>query len=181
MSTIMLTLRSGLYLDYLKHLFPPDEKGLLHVSGASDLGKIMIAMAKVSPSPRKNPSRKCRVGNADTETVCLQLPDSDITWGLKGKFLYYTAGDMVRIAAALKATFNIDLTSYYLKGQRLGMCKQDILEAFIVSRGLVSTEPFDSLHKRVFRNEQRAIAETRNTLYRKVRYFDESLDASGLV
>ena len=51
---------------------------------------------------------------------------------------------------------------------------------YIVSRKLVNFEPFESLSKRVYRAECNRMRNIAGTLGRKAKYFDESLDKSGI-
>lgn len=174
---IKLRLQIGRYLDYFGYLFPKDPaSGHYMVSSATDLGKLLIAYVKVSDTPISS------YPEDEGETiVTLSLPLVDISQDLNNKWLYYSIADSKRLQAVLKATFNMDFIAYYLKGTSMGYQKKEVIEMFIVSRGLVSADPFEAMHKRVYRLEQQKMKGLTTQLLRKAKYFDETLDTTGLI
>lgn len=176
MLTVLFNCPEGYLLDYLKHMFPPDQEGRLQVSTRKDLGRLMVGMARSSPSPRKDTEPRERFA-----CCTMRLPDGDSTQHLRNGFLYYTKGDMTRLLDTLRAVFNLDLLSYYYKGLGLGFRKKDILEAFVVSRGLAENTPYEALHKRIYRIEQKRRSSYARQLARKVEAYTESIDTSELL
>lgn len=87
---------------------------------------------------------------------------------------------MLQLNKALRAAFDLDFIGYYRKGQAAEFAKKDIIEAFVTSRKLVSTDCVDALYKRVYRRQQREAATLVKKLIRKAYYIDESIDTSGL-
>lgn len=176
MIEISISLQEGSYLDYLEYLFPKNQNGAYSVSSTSDLGKLLIAYAKVSDRPLQN-----TVAPAGMQTVTLSLPLTDTTQDLQNKFLYYTKTDTARLQAVLRTEFNRDFIAYYLRGIAMGHQKKEVIEMFIVSRRLISVDPYEALHKRVYRMEQRKMQEVSRKLIRKANYFEESLNIEGLI
>lgn len=87
---------------------------------------------------------------------------------------------MVQLNQALAAYFDLDFTGYYRRGQGAKFSKADIIQAFIVSRRLVSDDYFDALSKRMYRRQREEIAAITRKLRRRAYYLDEVLDISGL-
>ena len=87
---------------------------------------------------------------------------------------------MIQLNKALQAVFDLDFMGYYRKGQAAEFAKKDIVEAFVVSRKLVSADYVEALNKRAYRRQQRAAASLVKKLLRKSYYIDESIDDSGL-
>lgn len=165
----------GILRDYLAYLFPPDpETGAYCISSTRDIGKMMIGFVRTADKP-VNPAR----GTA-ASLVRLKLPLMDGTQNLKDRWLYYTSADASRLKMLLRATFNMDFEAYYLAGLSRGIAKKEIIEMFIVSRKLVNIDPYEALHKRAYRTEQRRLQGIATNLLRKAKYFEESLDISGL-
>lgn len=177
MIEVQLRLQIGRYLDYLGYLFPVDpETKAYKVTSASDLGKLLICYVKVSDTPVRTVSE-----DSGQRVVTLSLPLTEITQDKQNKWLYYTDTDMKRLEAVLRASFNIDFIAYYMKGISMGYQKKEVIEMFIVSRGLVSSDPFEAMHKRVYRMEQHKMSALSSQLQRKAKYFDETLDLTGLI
>lgn len=158
--------------DYIRYLFPTDQSTPLKVSSASEFGELLIAHARISERPVPKPE--------GDHVIELELPQNDATQSLANHFLYYTKGDMRRLNMGLRAIFDIDFRTYYLKGLDLEWPKKDIVTAFITSRKLFSTDTYDSLHKRAYRREVAKQNKLTQKLLRKVYYIHESIDSSGL-
>lgn len=177
MIEVDISLQTGYYLDYLGYLFTRDtQSGAYAVSSTKDIGKLLIAYAKVSELPVPGPETR-----EGYKTVKLMLPLVDISQDLQNKWLYYTKADTARLQAVLRTEFNIDFVSYYLRGSVMGVQKKEIIDMFIVSRKLITVDPYEALHKRVYRMEQRKMQEYSRKLLRKANYFEESLDIEGLI
>ena len=170
---IKLKVDSPILGDYLKFLFPPGEDGALKVSSVPAIGKLLIAHCRESGYPVHEPE--------GDRIFSLDLPLLPSTQSLCYKFIYYSVSDMAALNLALKAYFDLDFAGYYRRGEKLGFQKKDIVEAFILSRGLVSKDCFDALHKRVYRAEQRSMATMTDRLMRKAYYIDESINTKGLI
>ena len=91
------------------------------------------------------------------KVVDLELPSDIATAPMRDKFLYYDKYSTVALNMAINAFFDIEFKQYYLAGYELGVQKKDIVTAFIVSRGLFSTDYFDALHKRIYRQSQQTL------------------------
>lgn len=181
MITADIKLPEGIYLDYLAYLFPIDtETGCYQVSNTHILGKLCSALVeetadgKKPPEPETFRERTCRC-------VTLQLPKLRSIQNLDGKWLFYSPESTERILYVLAASFDLDFLSYYQRGMFLGRQKKDIVEAFIISRQLCGPDPFDALHKRVYRMEQKKMQLLSGQLMRKAAYFDEKINTKGLI
>lgn len=156
----------GITLDFLGYIFPRDwETGEYKVSVTSIPGAAAAYLAlpsdhKVVPAPVK-----------DSSIVTLRLPQVDDIRSLSGKFAWYPPECERRINHLLKDYFDLDFYKYYMRGMEYGYRKQDIVEMYLVSRGMDPDENWDALHKRVYRKEVRTIKDRMNTLQRKARYF----------
>lgn len=169
---VKLKVDSQMYADYMAYLFPPGEDGVLKVTSEHLMGKLLIAHCREAPRP---------IFALDGELIItLRLPQCEATQNLRNKFLFYNAGDMLQLNQALRAVFDLDFTGYYRKGQAAEFAKKDIVEGFVTSRRLVSTDYVEALNKRVYRRQQRAAAALVKKLQRKAYYIDESIDDSGL-
>ena len=169
---LFLKLENDMLTDYLRYLFPTDQNHPLKVSAAHEFGELLIAHARTSDRPVKRPE--------GDNVIEIELPLNDATQSLMNHFLFYSVGDMKRLNMGLRSLFNIDLYTYYLKGLDLGWLKKDIIEAFITSRKLVSTDIHDAIHKRIYRREQAKQAKLTKKLLRKAYYIHESIDSTGL-
>lgn len=167
---VYLKVKNQLLYDYLKYLFE-EQDGALTVSSTIPLGRLLIAHCKTSVLP---------VYPEGNHNIKLRLPHHKATENFEYKFLYYTSSDNAALNLALSATFDLDFAGYYRRGEILGIKKKDIIEAFIVSRKLFSTDCFDALHKRVYRREQSSMQQLTEKLLRKAYYIDETINMKGL-
>ncbi len=161
--------QSPMMADYLRHLFPPDADGNLQVKSTNDVGRLIISFCRTSLLP---------VRSDDPASLTLTLPRNAITQGLVNKFLYIPAHDQARINLAAQAVFNIDFAHFMQRGEAAGFKKAELIEAFIASRGLVTSDNFETLHKKEFRLMQRQKKMLFRKLYRKSFYIEECLDFS---
>ena len=169
---VQLKIDNAMLADYLRYLFPSADGGTLKVTSEHGLGKLIIAHCREM-------SRPPEYGSGDNIGT-LRLPLCRATQNLENKFLYYSATDMVQLNQALAAYFDLDFTGYYRRGQGAKFSKSDIIQAFIVSRRLVSDDYFDALSKRMYRRQQEEIATITRKLRRRAYYLDEVLDTTGL-
>ena len=169
--TVTLRVDNTTLSDYLHYLYPQEADGL-KVSSDNILGKLLIAHCREAPAPMFPIEGEC--------VVTLILPKCRATQTLENKFLYYTAGDMAQLNMALRACFDLDLATYYRKGEAVGFSKKDIVEGFIFSRKLLSKDNFDAIHKRVYRRQQEIMGQLSRKLQRKLYYLEECMDDSGL-
>lgn len=161
-----------MYADYLAYLFPSDADGVLKVASGTILGDLLIAHCREAPRP---------IFSVDqSDLISLRLPQCEATQNLRNKFLFYNAGDMLQLNRALKSLFDLDFAGYYRKGQAANFSKKDIVEAFITSRHLITTDCFDALNKRIYRRQQREAASLVKKLVRKAYYIDESINGDGI-
>ena len=151
----VISVESRMLADFLRYLFPPDEKsGVLDVSARHPVGALMVAYARASDTP--------------VHTAGDHLVEVD-----------FSKEATARINLALRAEFDLDFAGYYRRGEELGMRKMDIIEAYIFSRKL-APENYDAMHKRVYRNQQRANERVKQRLLRRAYYLNESINYDGL-
>ena len=164
--------KSAILADYLRYIFPPDTPdGPLKVSVTKPTGALLTALAEPSALPFSS--------DADHQ-VRVDLPWArNAASVLEGHWLFYTKASSARINLALQAEFDLEFAGYYRRGEQLGIRKMDIIDAFILTRGLAATS-YDALHKRVYRREQRTQERLRQQLLRKAYYIDETIDYKGL-
>lgn len=164
--------KSALLADYLRYIFPPEtENGPLKVTTTRPTGALMVALAEPSAFPFSSMAE---------HQVTLELPWSrNATSAIHDRWISYSKSAMARINLALEAEFDLEFAGYYRRGEQLGIRKMDIIDAFILTRGLAATT-YDALHKRVYRREQRSQERIRHKLLRKAYYINETIDFKGL-
>ena len=151
-----------LALDYLRHLFKAEQTGPIRISLANDFGRMVVGLYKMSDEPADPP--------ADDLTVTLILPRHQTTHATQFRYAFLTAADTKRLNLILDALFNIDLDTYFVQGIQAGMPKRDIIEAFVISRNLVSSDYAETLGKRAYRTSLATIRREVDLLHRKARY-----------
>lgn len=172
MLDVKLKVDSTLLADYLRYLFPSEKDGgPLAVRASNSLGRLLVAHCRPAERP---------VSVDGDNVLDLVLPRNYATQPLNDKFLYYPAADTVALNMAVKAVFDIEFRLYYVKGLELGFQKKDIITAFIFTRGLLSSDCFDALHKRVYRRSQRTMAQMTEKMLQKAYYIDSTLNIKGL-
>jgi len=173
MYEIELSVESQMLADYLRWIFPPDSGGTqCRVSITRPVGALMVAMAVPAA---------LRAEVVGDHVVQLDLPqlhrranaDQENHW------LYYDKSATAKINLALRAEFELEFAGYYRRGEQLGMRKMDIIDAFILSRGLAAGT-YDALSKRTYRREQRSQEKIRQRLLRRAYYINESINYEGL-
>lgn len=173
MYEVDIAVKSQMLADYLRWVFPPEEgSSVCQVSITRPVGALMTALAQPAAM---------RVPIVGDHVVELRLPmlhrranaDQENHW------LVYDRGAMEKINLALEAEFDLEFAGYYRRGEQLGMRKMDIIDAFILTRGLVA-DTFDALSKRTYRRETRAQEKVRQRLLRRAYYINESINYTGL-
>lgn len=171
--TVFFKAENAMLTDYCRYLFPQEEEGGPNVvNGRAIFGRMLIGSCRICEAQPAKP-------NGDN-VIQLRFGESHGTQRFRDKFLFFTSGDMAALNLALKAVFDLDLNTYYQYATALGFEKKDIIDAFIVSRGLSTHDPGDALHKRIYRREQKKHQQLSALLLRKVKYINEALDTSGL-
>ena len=167
----VINVDSQMLADFLRYIFPPVNGSDCRVSTSRPVGALMTAYAQPSVMP-------CHVSG--DHLVHLDIPwCRNATTSLTNHYVYFSKEATARINLALKAEFDLDFAGYYRKGEELQMRKMDIIEAYIFSRKL-APENYDAMHKRVYRNQQRAQEKLRQRLLRKAYYLNESINYDGL-
>lgn len=157
-----------LHRDYLTYLFEQDITGRLAVSARNDFGKLVIAHIKDTQRPQKAPEGDW--------TVTLLLPLNEATQNFQNKFICLSAQANEQLNKALQAYFNLDFWEFVQRRKALGERKENIIEAFIVSRKLFSVECFDLLHKRAYRRELKELQAMKGKLMRRTYYIESLVD-----
>ena len=86
------------------------------------------------------------------------------------RFLYFTRDDITRINDLIEVLFNIDLDRYYLRGLKLGYLQREVIESFIIDRGLVTLlHDHETLKKRQQRSELALLRQHVDQLLKKAR------------
>lgn len=167
-----LAIKNSILEDYFRYIFPPEkEGGPCVVSACHPTGALIIALADASAFP---------FHIEGDHIVEVDIPWSrNATSAIDGHWVSFSKGAMSRINLALQAEFDIEFAGYYRKGEQLGMRKMDIIDAFILTRGL-SAGTYDALHKRTYRKELKNQEKVRKQLLRRAYYINESIDYSGL-
>ena len=62
----------------------------------------------------------------------------------------------------------------------MGFRKKEAVEAFIASRRLNSGDPFDALHKKIYRHQRKALDRYTSQLLNRAAYIDRNIDTAGL-
>lgn len=205
MLDVKLKVQSPMLADYMAWLFPPVVKGgPLVVKAGNSMGRLLVAHCRASVIPpvsrltpatdepalpgmepgldetANTPARKRHKPRRPPVELSLALPDNDATWPLRDKWLYYPMADTKALNMALKATFDIDFGLYYARGIAQGWRKKDVVEAFVVSRGLFSSDCFDALHKRAYRRDIDTLETRVKQLLDKASYIDSNINLTGL-
>lgn len=171
MATCYLNVTAPLLADFLRYLFPPkDGTGELCISTTTPTGALMVALAGHYESP---------VPHSEDAIACYLPLTRYIIQPTDKWYAGYDAAATARINLALKAEFELDFFLYMQKGLSMGILKKDIIDAYIISRGLVP-ESYDALHKRVYRDQVRAQNMIAGRLLRKAYYINESINYKGL-
>lgn len=173
MYEVEIPVKSQMLADYLRWIFPPEPGSVLcRVSVTHPVGALMVALAQPAVM---------RAQVTGDHVVALGLPmlHRRVNSEQENKWLVYDRGAVAKINLVLEAEFDLEFAGYYRRGEQLGMRKMDIIDAFILSRGLVA-DTFDALSKRTYRREMRSQEKIRQRLVRRAYYINESIDYTGL-
>jgi len=77
---------------------------------------------------------------------------------------------------SLRAYFELDFWEFVQRRKALRQRKEEIIEAFILSRKLFSAEYFESLHKRAYRRELKELEALKRKLTRRAYYIESLVD-----
>lgn len=167
-----INIKSQMLADFLRYIFPPAAGSeLCRVSTTRPTGMLIVALAEPAALP---------VNVSGDHVVKLDIPWSrNATSALENHWILLDKNATARINTALEAEFDLEFAGYYRRGEQLGMKKMEIIDAFILSRGLAATT-YDTLHKRTYRKELLAQERTRQQLLRRAYYINESIDYEGL-
>lgn len=171
MLDVKLKVDSPMMADYLAYLFPPDSPGgPLKVYARNSIGRLLVAHCKVAEGP---------VALEGDKVVDLELPSDIATAPMRDKFLYYDKYSTVALNMAINAFFDIEFKQYYLAGYEL---RSEEGHSHCVHRveGLFSTDYFDALHKRIYRQSQQTLDKLVKKLINKVDYINSSININGL-
>ena len=166
--TVLFDTEAGLMNDYCRFLLDHDETADTYtLRFGSDFGNLLVAHVQTSGRPVPH--------EASPSVLEIHIPLNNATQSLQNKFLYLTKGDKLRLQAALRTIFDLDFKYYLIRGLEAGFTRKDIIDSFILSRGLVSNDPGDALHKRAYRGEAKSRQKYMKYLLRKSYYIFESI------
>lgn len=159
---VWIAVKNPLYRDYFLSLFPADSEGRRTITRDTDLGKAIYASVRYSQQ---------RITEEIPEgSICIHLSKSSDYPTAPNRFLYFTREDLVRINDLLEVFFNIDLDRYYLRGLKLGMQQKEVIQSFIVERGLTNLlHDVETLKKRQYREELSLLDRQTRILLEKAR------------
>lgn len=161
---VLIDIQKPYLREYLNYLFAY-ENGSYSVFRHEDFGKALCAMVSKSDIPVPY--------DRTDKTVQLQLPSTKSIRSHRNHFLYYTVEDQHKLNDLLEVLFNIDFQRYYQVGISLKIQQKDVIHQFIVTRKLVSMiGEVETLKKRQYRREKKAIEKLQNSLLQKIYYQD---------
>jgi len=164
-----LYIKSGLDYEFFRYLFPRDkDSGVHRIAGTGIVAGFIRAHARDADT---------RVGlepKSGMELCRVLLPTEELF--SRDGWVVFREQDMRLIWTILESCFELDFYRYFLKGMQYGYEKKETVEAYVISRNLVTGEPFDTLHKRVYRNEMKLMEMKVRQLTRKARYFFSEAD-----
>lgn len=173
MYEVEIPVKSQMLADYLRWIFPPEEGSALgRVSVTRPVGALMVALAQPAVM-------RAQVNGDHVVTLGLPMLHRRVNSDQENHWLMYDRAAVAKINLVLEAEFDLEFAGYYRRGEQLGMRKMDIIDAFILSRGLVA-DTFDTLSKRTYRREVRSQEKIRQRLVRRAYYLNEAIDYSGL-
>lgn len=168
-----ISIETELLRDWFVWAFPPKIKGgPCQVSSISSIGKLMVAYATTASTPQPKPE----VGYV----IEVKLPSmGNITRSLENHYLFINKSQTQRLNLALRAEFDLDFRGYYRRGLEMDIPKKDIVQAYILSRHL-SDLSFDTLHKRIYRRDIKALGALAKKLTQSLYQIDRAIDLTGL-
>lgn len=165
---VHLFIRKPLYRQYFQALFPTDDSGCHPITRDTDLGKAIYASIRYA---EQRP-----VDEIPAEAIAIRLSKSSDYWKASNRFLYFTRDDLSRINDLIEVFFNIDLDRYYLRGMKLGMQQKEVIQSFIMDRGLVNLlQDNETIKKRIYREELALFRQKTDQLLKKARYRNQQI------
>jgi len=164
MMIVLIDIQKPMLREYFNYLFA-HENGAYSVFRHNEFGKALCAMVSKSDLPVKH--------QESAKTIRIRLPNTKTIRTHRNHFLHYTVEDQHKLNDLLEVLFEIDFWRYYYAGLSLDMQQKDVIHNFIVSRRLVSMiGEVETLKKRQYRNERKAIEKLQKHLLQKVWYRD---------
>jgi hypothetical protein len=165
---VHIVIRKPIYRQYFQALFPADESGCHPISRDTDLGKAIYASVRYAD---QRP-----VDEIPPEALAIRLSKSSDYWQAAHRFLYFTRDDISRINDLLEVFFHIDLDRYYLTGIKLGMQQKEVIQSFILDRGLINLmQDNETIKKRIYREELSLLRQRTDQLLKKARYRNQQI------
>ena len=162
-------IKSGLDYEFFRYLFPRDkDSGVHRIAGTG------IVAGFIRSHDRDADTRVGLEPKSGMEVCRVLLPTEELF--SRDGWVVFREQDMRLIWTILESCFELDFYRYFLKGMQYGYEKKETVEAYVISRNLVTGEPFDTLHKRVYRNEMKLMDMKVQQLTRKARYFFNEAD-----
>lgn len=153
-----------MHYDYLKYIFEQTADGSFVVTARNDFGKLVIGHIKDTPRIHEIPT--------GDYIATLILPLNEATLNFLNKFIYLTTQAQAQLNMALRAYFTLDFWEYVQRRKIIKERKDNIIESFIISRKLFTTDYFGLLHKRVYRQELKELATMKAKLLRRAYYLE---------
>ena len=157
-----------IHMDYLAYLFERDTSGAYIVTARNCFGKLIIGHTQAASLPPKEACGKF--------AVTFILPINEATQNFQNKFIYLSAQATKQLNISLRAYFELDFWEFVQRRKALRQRKEEIIEAFILSRKLFSAEYFESLHKRAYRRELKELEALKRKLTRRTYYIESLVD-----
>ena len=167
---IAISIKNPIYRAYLKGIFEL-KNGYLLLTRDHDFGKVIISRVKYSREPIKM--------IVDHTTVVFDLPSGRSLANGEKYYLYICKEDQAKINEQLDAIFNIDFDRYCLEGKKLSMMQKDVIQAFIISRKIISLiGDNETLKKREYRDQLSVMKKYEDQLRKKAYYRNAHIEKS---
>jgi len=169
--TVNLEISNSLFRSYLPKLCQLSEGNIHRISRNNNFGKYVCCLVAYG--------KKKQEYNIKENTVTFRLPKSDSLSTAQNRFLYFTKESQLKIEDMIKVCFDLDMDRYYLEGKRQGFKDKQIIEAFIVERGLTE-ELVDNerIKKRIYRQSLKELELLTAKLVSAARYRNRSIEAN---
>lgn len=166
---ILLIVAKPMHRAWMESLFEQRPDGSYTITRQTDLGKAICGMVRYSQLPLRE--------EVPSGSLILHLPNTHSLALAPGRFLYFDREGQLRINDLLEVFFNIDFDRYYLQGIKLGMMKKDVIESFIIQRGLANLfGDNETLKKRQYRDELDLFKKRMEQLRKKAYYRNEKIE-----
>lgn len=150
---------------YLRGLFENIGKTYL-VNTDTLTGSVICALVKPCPYQPQNST------SGDKFFIRFRLPNSHYTDELRNKFLYISQTDQAKINMVLQKEFDCNFTVYCVQSRILGLQLKEAIEQFMVVNQMDEffEGEIETLKKRFYRNEVRAMKKAQEKLRQKAYY-----------